>query len=208
MKYLHDPLQSKSLYQQLSSSSSEVGEGHLEPIISLASSSCPSCPLCSLSWGKRKQLMLTQLLLYFCLLLHCDQSTSHSCTIVGHEHTVYFTHMSNCNTNNCGYHTSTALCFDPLMFLHFSCTLPPGGLQPCNTSCHFTLCTGLVLYFVSLHGSPFLSASLSSTPSCPLSVLEFFIAMTCCYVFSQLHHNQMYTSLSVTVICYIVIWVT
>ena len=62
-----------------------------------------------------------------------------------------------------------------------SCTLAAllllGGLQPCDSSCHFTLRSGLDLSFVSLPASLLLSASLSSSSS--LSVCPIYIISVC-----------------------------
>lgn len=102
-----------------SCSSSEVGEGHLQPIISPALSSYPSPPPSLLPHGGGMGFGGRNTVAAIASSSQSDQLISLSYT--------FFTHVQNYSAL-CSSRTLTVLCFDLVMLLHFSRASPAKGV--------------------------------------------------------------------------------
>lgn len=174
MKYLYDLLHPVSLYQQFLDwvfHHLEVGEGHLQTIISPVLS---SPPLFFLSW-EQEQLMLTWKLLYLCPFLQRYQSTPLACTAVHAPRprgfTLEETYPKKIATS-CSHQTLTQRCSCTLTTL-----LPLRGLQPCDLYCHFIFYIEVGCSLVILSGS--LRPKCCSVFLLPLSVSPSWSSSAC-----------------------------
>lgn len=115
MKYLHDPVLDKPLYQQLLVRVvhlQRLVKGILEPIISPAFSLLPFLP-----WGKQMNADIVAWHTFvFSFNMICQTLT---CSL--HQHTLFFTPtLTRVKSLQSTVVIATHLCCDPLMLLHFS----------------------------------------------------------------------------------------